>query len=198
MPPVNQTAALNSAIPGFSGLTGNASSYIKQLMSGSITPGERSAVYQAGAERGTLGGMPGGSTQSGNIFANNDLRTLGLMAGERQQQGLNSFMNLLQTVSGTVVPTAGQQIQSNQFQQDLGFRQNEANRNFGLNQDRADLAAAQFNQQYGPKLYERSYEPYRNYNLSPGGSGAEWRFYQDSMGRRSNSPTSLMFKYRNR
>lgn len=188
--PVNQTGALNTAIPGFSGLTGNASSYIKQLMSGSITPGERATVYQAGAERGTLGGMPGGSTQSGNIFANNDLRTLGLMAGERQQQGLNNFMNLLQTVSGTVVPTAGQQQQQNQFQADLGFRNTQANRNFGLQQNQQDLAAAEFNQRFGPKEFSSA-------KVVAGTPQYSYRYWEDAAGRRSNSPTSLMFKYRN-
>lgn len=156
MPPVNQTAALNSAIPGFSGLTGNASSYLKELMSGRITLGERNAVYNAGAERGTAGGMPGGSTQSGNIFANNDLRTLGLMAGERQQQGLNGFMQLLQTVSGSVVPTAGQQQQQNQFDADLGFRNTQADRSFGLQQDAQRLERSKFNEQYGPREYSSS------------------------------------------
>lgn len=178
---INQTNALNTAVPGMSGLTGNASSYIKDLMAGRITAGERGAVYQAGAERGVLGGMPGSTGAGGSLFANNDLRTLGLMAGERQQQGLQGYLNLLQTVSGTIVPTAGQQIQSNQFQQDLGFRQNEADRSFGLADRQMRLNEDEYRQKYGPKEYSYSV-------LKP-------NYHQaiDARGRAKNLPLGLMF-----
>lgn len=114
---------LASIIPGFSALTADSSNLIKQLMSGQLTGGERRAIYDAGAERGVAGGMPGSTGIAGSLFANADLRNIGVASGQRQQQGFQDLLAMLQGYSGTVAPTAGQEIQQNQFNWDANFRQ---------------------------------------------------------------------------
>jgi len=159
-------------------------------MSGRLTSGERKEIFNAGAERGVANGMPGSSASGGSLFANADLRNIGLASGQRQQQGFQDLLSMLQGYSGTVVPTTGQQIQSGQFQQDLGFRQNEANRSYGLQQNAQDLSAARFNEQYGPR-YTGSSETY------PGGqvrdNGGAW---YTPRGEKASNASSLMFKYK--
>jgi hypothetical protein len=124
--------SLINSIPGFTGLSSSSSDLIKSLMSGQLTTGERSAIYNAGAERGIMGGMPGSSASGGSLFANADLRNIGLASGQRQQQGFQDFLSMLQGYSGTVAPSAGQES-SQQAQQDLqsqaqAFQAAEANK----------------------------------------------------------------------
>lgn len=109
------TNQLSSIIPGFSALTADSSNLIKSLMSGQLTGSERRAIYDAGAERGVAGGMPGSTGMAGSLFANADLRNIGLESGKRQQQGFQDLLAMLQGYSGTVAPTTGQEIQSQQF-----------------------------------------------------------------------------------
>lgn len=190
MPSYNMTPALNSAIPGFSGLSGDASSLIKQLMSGNLTYGERRAIYDAGAERGTASGMPGSTGRGGSLFANADARNIGLQSGQRQQQGFQDLLAMLSGYSGAVVPTVGQQMQSDQFGQNLAFQQQEANRNYGLKRNQQDLQLAEYNQRYGPKEYSQT-------SIWPGGGRSQdYKYYMDSGGRTSPSAASLMYKYR--
>lgn len=189
--PYNLTPMLNSAIPGFSGLTKQASDIIRQLMSGTLTTGERNAIYNAGAERATASGMPGSTGQGGSIFANNDLRNIGLASGQRQQQGFQDFLAQLSGFSGAVVPTVGQQMQSDQFGQNLAFQQQEAARDYGLKRNQQDLQLAEYNQRYGPKEYSQT-------SIWPGGGrSTDYKYYMDAGGKTSPSAASLMFKYRN-
>lgn len=120
--------SLINAIPGFSGLSSQSSDLIRQLMSGQLTTGERSSIYNAGAERGIMGGMPGSSAMGGSLYANADLRNIGRASGERQQQGFQDFLSMLQGYSGTVAPTVGQEMQQDQFAKDLELR----NKQYGL------------------------------------------------------------------
>ncbi len=132
---LNLTPSLSQAIPGFQSNTATSSALIKQLMAGKLTNGERSSIYDAGAERATLGGMPGSSGRGGSLFANADLRNIGLQAGQRQQQGFQDFLAQLQGFSGTVVPTAGQELQNNQFNQSQAQQESQFGRNLQLQQD---------------------------------------------------------------
>jgi hypothetical protein len=150
------TPQLNRAIPGFSANTSKASSLIKELMAGKLTTGERRSIYDAGAERGTLNGMPGSTGQGGSLFANADLRNIGLESGQRQQQGFGDLLQMLQGYSGTVLPTDGQEQQNQQFGQDLNFRTTNADRNFGLAQSAEQRAQAEFQKKFGPKEYSQS------------------------------------------
>jgi hypothetical protein len=137
--------------------------------------------------------MPGGSAAGGSLFANADLRNIGLASGQRQQQGFQDLLSMLGQYSGTVVPTTGQEIQSGQFDRDLSYRTTQADRNFGLAQNAEDLAAARFNEEYGPREYSST-------TTGPAGIGAnDYRYYRSARGgRTSTDPTSLMFRYQNR
>lgn len=151
MPAAGQS--LINAIPGFTGLSSGSSDLIKQLMSGQLTTGERSAIYNAGAERGIMGGMPGSSASGGSLYANADLRNIGRASGERQQQGFQDFLSMLQGYSGTVAPNAGQDIQQSQFDKDFGFRQRQAYEANKLARDQFDFQKKQYDDKYGPKKY---------------------------------------------
>jgi len=187
---INTTASLNQAIPGFSGNTAKASKLIQELLSGNLTTGERGAIYNAGAERATLSGMPGASASGGSLFANADLRNIGVASGQRQQQGFEDLLAMLGQYSGNVVPTAGQEMQNNQFNSNLQFQRGEADRNYGLNRNAADLKLAAFNEQYGPKEYSQSY-------LYPGGGKqTDYKYYMNSAGKTSPSASALMYKYK--
>ncbi len=187
MPSANLSAPLNSILPGFGKNAAGASNLVRELLSGKLSTGEKKAITDYGAERGTAGGMPGSTGSAGSLFANNDLRTLGLASGARQQQGIQEFLSLLQGVSGTVIPTAGQEIQNSQFNQDLGFRNTQANRNYGLQQNEQDLSAAKFNEQFGPRFTG---------TIGPGGSPESGGFYTNNRGVTSPNASALMFKYR--
>jgi hypothetical protein len=130
--------ALTSAIPGFGGLNNQASDLIKSLMSGQLTTGTKNAIYDAGAERATLGGMPGSTGMGGSLFANGDLRNIGRAADDQQQRGFQDLLSLLQGYSGTVAPSAGQELQDAQFNKSLNQSQNQFDRNYNLSlSDRA-------------------------------------------------------------
>lgn len=160
-------------------------------MSGKLSSATRRSIYDAGAERGVLGGMPGSSAVGGSLFANSDLRNIGLASDARQQQGIQDFLALLQGVSGTVVPTAGQELADQASKRELAFRQGEANRDYGLRQNAQDLAAAEFNQRYGPREFSRK-------TLGAKIPGMEdYQLFVSPDGRTSTQRSSLLFKYRN-
>lgn len=150
---------LASIIPGFSSLTADSSNLIKQLMSGSLTGGERRAIYNAGAERGTAGGMPGSTGYAGSLFANNDLRNIGLESGKRQQQGFQDLLAMLSGYSGTVAPTTGQEMQQQQFnsQMQRSYLNDAWNRYRQEQQDREDVRRFNLKEGIGrPYNYDRS------------------------------------------
>lgn len=188
---INILPKLNTVIPGFEKATGSASSAIRDMLAGKLTAGERGAIYNAGAERATLSGMPGSSAIGGSLFANADLRNIGVLSGQRQQQGIQDLFSMLNNYAGTVIPTAGQELQNEQFNKNLGFQQGEANRAYQLNTDAADLRAAQFNEQYGPREYSTSYS-----GPMPFGYKQNPPLYVTPGGRTSTNPSTLMFKYK--
>lgn len=186
---LNLTSTLNSVLPGFSGNSSKASSLIRDMMEGKLSTATRNSIYSAGAERGVLGGMPGSTTTGGSLFANNDLKNIGLASDARQQQGIQDFLALLQGISGTVVPTAGQQLSDDASRRELAFRQGEANRDYGLKQNQQDLQAAEFNQRYGPREFSRT-----TGKTIPGYE--DYQLFVSPDGRTSNQRSSLLFKYR--
>lgn len=145
------TNQLSSIIPGFSALTADSSNLIKQLMSGQLTGSERRAIYDAGAERGVAGGMPGSTGMAGSLFANADLRNIGVASGQRQQQGFQDLLAMLQGYSGTVAPTTGQEIQQRQFLSDADFRRRQADFQNELARDEFGLRRKEYEYRYGPK-----------------------------------------------
>lgn len=148
---INMTSPLNSVLPGLSKNLGQSSDIIGQLLSGNLTSGERRSIFNAGAERGVMSGMPGSTAVGGSLFANADLRNIGLASGQRQQQGIQDLLSLLQGVSGTVVPTAGQEIQDQQFGQDMDFRRTNADRDYGLRRDMFNFERSKARPNVGPQ-----------------------------------------------
>jgi hypothetical protein len=109
---------INNAIPNFSNLTQNASGIVGNLMGGmpSTAPTRRKAAYF-----GVGSGMPNSGVSNALGY---DL--YGQEAAANKQQGFDNFLKLIQGFSGTVSPTTGEQMQQSQFDQDLAFREREA------------------------------------------------------------------------
>lgn len=111
---------LNTALPDFAQLTGAASSNIKSLLSGQLTRGQQNAIQDFRATQAVGGGMPGTAMTGGTLYGNAAVMDAGIQSGKNQQSGLENFLNMLKSFSGTVVPTTGQQIQSSQWGQEFG------------------------------------------------------------------------------
>lgn len=141
----------NLNIPGFSGLTGDASNLIKNLFTGTLTPGSRKAIYDAGAERGVASGMPGSTGYAGSLFANADLRNIGRAAEDQQQKGFQDLLAMITGYSGTVAPTVGQDIQQQQFSttSDLERQNFELQKRLSLAQNARQQG--EYQTRYGPK-----------------------------------------------
>jgi hypothetical protein len=120
---------LNTAIPGFSGLSGQASSVIGNLLNGTPSP---STTRQAAATFGNANGLGTGS----GIVNNYGYDLYNQKGQANQQQGITDLLSMLGGYSGTVTPTAGQNLQNTQFGQSLGEQASE----FGQSN-----ALAQFN-----------------------------------------------------
>lgn len=157
---------LANSIPGFEGLNTGASNIIKQLMSGQVSGAQKRAIFDAGAERGVAGGMPGSTGYAGSLFANNDLRTIGLTAGQNQQQGFQDLLAMITGYSGTIAPSAGQELQDKQFNQQLTFQKRQYND--ARSRERQEAEAARQEMQGKSKNWSDFME-YQNRNVGSGG-----------------------------
>lgn len=146
--------ALTNSIPGFGGLNNQASQLIKELMSGTLSTGVKNSIYDAGAERATLGGMPGSTGMGGSLFANNDLRNIGRTADDQQQRGFQDLLSLIGNYSGTVAPTPGQEIQQQQFNKEFNQRRadNAYNRYASEQQSQPKIPAKKLFKYFGPSV----------------------------------------------
>lgn len=142
--PSSATSMLKSNIPGFENMSGAAGGNIMQLLGGmpSASPARRANAYF-----GASSGMPGS-----DFVRNRGYDLYGEQAEGYKQRGLDNFLKLLQGYSGTVAPTAGQEIQNNQFGADLDFRQRQADIDNALNREKLNIAK--------PKPLENSYSEY--------------------------------------
>jgi hypothetical protein len=109
-------------VPGFNRLSSTATGNIQNLLSGvpSAAPTQRANAYF-----GASSGMPGS-----DFVRNRGFDLYGEKSEDYKQRGLQDFLSLLQGYSGTVMPTAGQQLETQQFNANLGNRQRE----FDVNQ----------------------------------------------------------------
>lgn len=111
----NVTDILNSAIPGYTGLTQKASGLIGDAMSGKVPTDVQNLIQDQAAQQAVQSGMPGSSRISGSLMGNRVLRDLGITSLQRQDTGVKDLLGMLQGVSGTAAPTFGQlQQQENQ------------------------------------------------------------------------------------
>ncbi len=125
-------------VPGFQGMSQTATGNIGALLNGmpSASPARRASAYF-----GASSGMPGS-----DFVRNRGFDLYGEQAEGYKQRGLDNFLKLLQGYSGTVMPTAGQQLETQQFNTNLGNRQrefdvNEAGRQQGDNFERMKWGA---------------------------------------------------------
>jgi len=101
-------------IPGFNNLTSSASTNIGQQLTGmpSTGPARQKAAYF-----GATSGMPNSGVSSALGY---DL--YGQDAERQKQQGFDNLIQMLTGYSGTVAPTTGQAIQSDQFDAEFNDR----------------------------------------------------------------------------
>ena len=134
-PLTGQLANLNTAIPGFSNMTSQASSVIGNLLSGTPSP---STTQQATATFGNQNGLGTGS----GIVNNYGYNLYNQQGQANQQQGLTDLNSMLGAYAGTVTPTAAQNLSS-------------ADTRYGINTSATTAANAlasqnsQFNQSQG-------------------------------------------------
>lgn len=110
---------LGNAIPGLGRLTSTASSNTGALLSGLPSP---NPTRRANAYFGTRSGMP-----SSDFVRNRGFDLYGEKADQYQQRGFDDFLNLLKGVSGTIVPSTGEQVSGNQLSQNLNQRTIDSN-----------------------------------------------------------------------
>lgn len=159
---VDTMGAFDAAMPGFKGRTGKASSIIDDLLNG--TP-SLSTTRNAQAAFGA-----GSGTGAGSDFSKRWGYDLYNQMGERrQQQGIQNLLQMLQGYAGTIVPTAAQSQQNQQYYAGLGensrqfgFSQGQQDRQFGANINQnenqftrnLDQQGNQFNAQMGARANE--------------------------------------------
>lgn len=137
--PSGSTGILAQAIPGLPGLQTQASNRIRQLMSGVLSPETQANIQDAAATQAVASGMPGSSRIGGTLMGNRVLRDIGLTTENAQQQGFGDLMSLL-GVQGNIAATANSQNnQANQFQQELGFRNQQLQQQDALERARMAL-----------------------------------------------------------
>ena len=122
----SSAGSVSNIVPNFSRLSQGASGIINSGISGlpSASPARRANAYF-----GASSGMPGS-----DFVRNRGFDLYGEQADAYQQRGLDNFLKLLQGYSGTVMPTAGQQIQNQQFNRSLQSDERQADANMALNQ----------------------------------------------------------------
>lgn len=120
----NMSSILESGIPGFGGLTRSATGIIGNLLTGLPSP---SLARRENAYFGQASGLGSSNTDPTHDFLRNrGFDLYGEKAEQRQQTGLKDLLALLAGYSGSVVPTTGQVMQGNQFDQEFGWKQNQS------------------------------------------------------------------------
>lgn len=121
--PTTPQSSLQTAIPGLSNLTTAATGNIQNLLSGLPSA---SWARTANAYNGISSGQPA-TGGVGSFQENRGQDLYHQQAQQNQQTGLNDLLSLIGGYSGTVAPSAGQNLQNNQFYANLGQQGNEFN-----------------------------------------------------------------------
>lgn len=119
---------IEQSIPGFSGLTSSATSIINNLLSGGASTGPS---QNAAAKFGVKTGMPGSGVSNAFGYDLHNKR-----GDEMRQRGIDDLLKLVTGYSGTVAPTAGQQMEEARSIQDLNHRAAESRSATSLAQQR--------------------------------------------------------------
>lgn len=122
---------ISNPFPEFAGMNNLATGNIMSLLGGmpSAAPTQRANAYF-----GVSSGMPGS-----DFVRNRGFDLYGEEAEGYKQRGFDNFLNLLGGYSGTVMPTAGQQMQNQQFYQDMATRNQQANAQMALEREAQEL-----------------------------------------------------------
>lgn len=159
----NIKPANTAGIPGFDNLSTSASSIIQNLLSGLPSPDESrldNAYFGAGT----------GLDSTSPFLASRGRDLYGKRSETRQQQGIENLLKMLGTYSGTVAPTAGQEMQNNEFNTRFGY---------GVLQDQLARRDAQRN-----KMQLSNERAGMEWDMGGGGSSSDGRFFIDEFGRR--------------
>lgn len=125
---------LAQAYPNLSQTTQQTSANILQRLRGELSPETQRAIQDISATYGITSGAPGSG-----FVANRTARDLGRATEDVQRAGQQDFLAALQAYSGTIAPTVGQQMQQDQFGQELDFRKQQAGLDYDLRRDAFDL-----------------------------------------------------------
>lgn len=120
--------AINSAIPGLSGLTQSATNIIRNGLEGLPSPDETrlsNAYFGAGS----------GLDPTSDFLRNRGYDLYKTKANQRQRQGIQDLLALVGGYSGTVTPTPGQEIGAQQASADRAQRAGEFNATFGFERE---------------------------------------------------------------
>jgi hypothetical protein len=109
---------LNSALPGFSNMTGNATGFIGDLLKG--TPSPSTARMAANTF-----GLQNGLGQGSGLTSNYGYNLYNKQGQQNQQVGMQDLLSMLGGYSGTVAPTVGQTQQNDQFNASLENNQSQ-------------------------------------------------------------------------
>lgn len=120
----NVSNLLNTAIPGFGGLTGGASKYVSNLLNGEVSPEARDAIRDENAAWGITNGIPGSG-----LMGNRGLRNLGLTVQGNQQKGLEDLLSLLGGYSGRAVLNPDQVMEQDNAREQYSSAPNPASAN---------------------------------------------------------------------
>ena len=112
------SSIINGGLPNFGGMGNAAAGNIMGQITGMPSP---SIARRANSYFGVGSGMP-----NSDFVRNRGFDLYGQQAQAAQQQGFDNFLKLLQGYSGTLMPTVGQSIQSQQFNDELGFKERQA------------------------------------------------------------------------
>lgn len=189
--PTNSDDFLKSIIPGFTGNTGAASSYIGQLLTGNVPKDVTNQIQDKAAAWGVNAGVPGFG--SGSLTSEQALKNLGLTSLGEEQTGYGDLLGLISGISSPTLENQGQQFQQQQFGQNLAQRQNEFNRT----QTDAELQQQLENQQWQQQFAAANPKPIPNGEVSTdpttgafmGGSRALYDYLQNPAG--YAKPTSV-------
>lgn len=121
--PSNYNANFAAIYPNLSATQGAASGNTLSRLRGELSPETLNAIQDTAARFGIGAGMPlgsGGNTVTGNFGR----RLLGQTVEGLQSQGLQDYLNTLQTYSGTLTPTPGELIgaETSRYGIDVGAR----------------------------------------------------------------------------
>jgi hypothetical protein len=160
----NSQQFLESVLPGIGNLTKSATGAIGNLLDGlpSVSQARTTNAYW-GVGAGQPAGGPGGTGDINSFIGQRGTDLYGQQAQQNQQQGLQDLMQTIGTYTSPALANQGQQMQNQQFgqnlaqqgsefsqgqnqqnqqfQQNLGFEQNQANTQNQLNQFQAMLSA---------------------------------------------------------